>query len=73
MSTPLIEIDGLNVTFATRKGPVPALRGISLVLGTERLGIVGESGSGKSTLGRALMGLLPPTAQVTAKRFSYRA
>ena len=34
--------------------------------GRERLGIVGESGSGKSQTGRAIMGLTPPTAEVTA-------
>lgn len=71
MSAPLIEIDRLDVTFATRKGPVHALRGVSMTLGTERLGIVGESGSGKSTLGRALMGLLPAAARVTADRFRF--
>ncbi len=71
MSPPLIEIDRLDVTFATRKGPVHALRGVSMALGTERLGIVGESGSGKSTLGRALMGLLPAAARVTADRFRF--
>ncbi len=30
----------------------------------ERLGLVGESGCGKSTIGRAVMRLLPPTAQI---------
>ena len=31
----------------------------------ERVGLVGSSGSGKSMIARAMMGLLPATAQVT--------
>ena len=33
--------------------------------------IYGESGSGKTTMGRSLLGLLPRTAQVTARTMSY--
>jgi peptide/nickel transport system ATP-binding protein len=47
---------------------VPALRGVSFALGRERLGIVGESGSGKSTIGRAILGLLPHTATISARQ-----
>ena len=46
------------------------MRDVSFTLGRERLGIVGESGSGKSTTGRAILGLLPPNAQVTAEKLS---
>ena len=60
-----LEIEDLRVSFASRTGPVPALRGIDLSVDGGRLGIVGESGSGKSTMGRAIMGLLPATASVT--------
>jgi oligopeptide/dipeptide ABC transporter ATP-binding protein len=63
---PLLEVRDLNVTFHTRRGDVPAVRGVDLVV--ERagvLGIVGESGSGKSVSMLAVMGLLPPTATVT--------
>ena len=45
---PLLEVEDLHVTFHTPKGPVEAVRGVSFVLGREKLGIVGESGSGKS-------------------------
>ncbi len=71
MTAPRLQVDGLCVTFSTRTGPVSALRGVSFELGVERLGIVGESGSGKSTVGRAIMGLHPHTAQVTANRFRF--
>jgi peptide/nickel transport system ATP-binding protein len=44
------------------------VRDVSFTLGRERLGIVGESGSGKSTTGRAILGLVPSSARVTARR-----
>jgi len=66
IDTPLLQVENLRVSYQGRVGPVPAVRGISFALGRERLGIVGESGSGKSTIGRAILGLLPRTATVTA-------
>ncbi|WFP76324.1 ABC transporter ATP-binding protein [Mesorhizobium sp. WSM4906] len=67
----LLEVDDLRVTFPTRTGIVQAVRGVSFSLGRERLGIVGESGSGKSQTGRAIMGLTPPQAEVSAKKLSF--
>jgi peptide/nickel transport system ATP-binding protein len=65
---PLLTVEDLHVAYQGRRAPVPALRGVSFDLGRERLGIVGESGSGKSTIGRAVLGLLPASASVTAKQ-----
>ncbi len=62
----MLNIENLKVAFPTRSGFVDAVRGVSLTVGREKLGIVGESGSGKSTVGRAVMGLLPSQAMVTA-------
>ncbi|MER8475901.1 ABC transporter ATP-binding protein [Mesorhizobium sp. M1163] len=70
MST-LLEVDDLRVTFPTRIGLIEAVRGVSFSLGRERLGIVGESGSGKSQTGRAIMGVTPPQADVTAKTLAF--
>ena len=67
----MLTIENLRVTFPTRSGRADALRGVSLQVGRERLGIVGESGSGKSTLGRAILGLLPAAATVTADRLEF--
>ncbi len=67
MSEILLEVADLRVTYPGEGGDFAALRGIGFALGRERLGIVGESGSGKSTAGRAIMGLLPPSARVGAE------
>ena len=71
MSDTLLDVEDLRVTFPTRTGVVEAVRGVSFSLGRERLGIVGESGSGKSQTGRAIMGLTPPQAKVSATKLSF--
>ncbi|APF38436.1 ABC transporter ATP-binding protein [Chelatococcus daeguensis] len=67
----LLHVENLRVSFPTRSGMVEAVRGVSFTLGRERLGIVGESGSGKSQTGRAILGLTPPHAHVTAGRLVF--
>ena len=67
----LVEIDALRIAFPTPSGPVEAVRGVSLHLGAEKLGIVGESGSGKSLTARALLRLLPRQASVTAANLRF--
>src|SRR6516165_5533751 len=63
---PLIEINDLNVQFATLQGTVRAVEGLSYsVYPGEMVAIVGESGSGKSVSALAVMRLLPAgTARV---------
>ena len=64
--TSLLDVHGLTVAVDTPAGPIHPVRDVSLhVAEGETLAIVGESGSGKSLLGLAVMGLLPPVAQVT--------
>ena len=67
----MLTLENLRVSFPARAGRVDAVRGVSLAVGREKLGIVGESGSGKSTVGRAVMGLLPSAATVTADRLEF--
>ena len=67
----LVEIDDLRIRFPTPSGEVEAVRGVSLSMGREKLGIVGESGSGKSLTGRALLRILPPSARMTARRLAF--
>ena len=65
MTTPVLQIRDLKVTFTTPLGPLVAVRGIDLdVRAGEMLAVVGESGSGKSVSFLAAMGLLPKTATV---------
>ncbi len=71
-SEPMLVVDDLRVTFPNRDGgTTEAVRGVSFVLGRERLGIVGESGSGKSQTGRAILGLTAPEGRVTARRLEF--
>ncbi len=68
----LLEIRNLTVSFDTSKGPFKAVDGIDLNVSDGKvLAIVGESGSGKSVAMLAVMGLLPPTATVTADAMLY--
>jgi peptide/nickel transport system ATP-binding protein len=67
MAQPLLQVDGLTVTFPTSEGPLPVVRDFSLTMGREKIGIVGESGSGKSMTARAILGLVRTPGQVTAR------
>ncbi len=67
----LVEIDNLRIGFKTRTGFAPAVKGVSLRLGAEKLGIVGESGSGKSLTARALMKLLPRQTRIEADKLAF--
>ena len=67
----LVEIENLKIAFQTRTSRFEAVRGVSMKLGTEKLGIVGESGSGKSLTARALMKLLPSNADIRAGKLAF--
>ncbi|MDA5640542.1 MULTISPECIES: ABC transporter ATP-binding protein [Agrobacterium] len=67
----LVEIENLKIAFQTRTSRFEAVRGVSMKLGTEKLGIVGESGSGKSLTARALMKLLPSNADIRANKLAF--
>src|ERR1700712_3766536 len=71
MTDNLVEIEKLRIAFPREGGMSDAVRGVSLSLGREKLGIVGESGSGKSLTGRALLGVLPSYAKVSVDKMQF--
>ena len=73
MTASLLALRDLHVTFSTRRGPVEAVRGVTLSLDAgEMLGLVGESGSGKSVTGFAITRLLDPAGRITAGNIRFR-
>jgi peptide/nickel transport system ATP-binding protein len=64
----LLRFDDLSVTYRTDDGPLPAVRGVDLVVRAgEVVGIAGESGCGKSTLASTVLRLQPRDAEVTGR------
>jgi oligopeptide/dipeptide ABC transporter ATP-binding protein len=67
VTEPLLRVTDLRVEFPLGRGALCAVDGASFeVRPGEALGIVGESGSGKTMTLRALIGLLPRAARITA-------
>ncbi len=63
VARPLLEARHLTIGYGTGRTARRVIEDVSLTLARgEVIGIVGESGSGKTTLGRALLGLVKPTA-----------
>lgn len=72
MTTPLLEINDLVVSYQTAKGLVHAVNNVSLEVHPGQItAIVGESGSGKSTTAQAVIGLLADNAEVDSGRISF--
>lgn len=66
MTTPLLKIENLHVSFSIQGKILQAVRGINFEIGEgEAVGIVGESGSGKSAAVQALTRLSP--AKISGK------
>jgi peptide/nickel transport system ATP-binding protein len=74
MSSPLLEIKNLSISFSQEKSDFKAVDEISFDIRKGRSsGIIGESGSGKSVTALAIMGLLPqPPASIQAEKMIYR-
>ena len=66
MTEPLLEVSDLRVDFRHDGRLLRAVDGLTYSLSRgHTVAVIGESGSGKTVSSRAIMGLLPPTANVT--------
>ena len=64
----VLAVDDLHISYRTKAGPVPAVRGVSFRIERgEVLGLAGESGCGKSTIGLGLLRLLPHGTETTGQ------
>ncbi|SFG14025.1 ABC transporter ATP-binding protein [Sporolactobacillus nakayamae] len=74
MDETLLKVEGLQTSFFTDDGEVPAVDGIDFsVHEGEILGIVGESGCGKSVTSLSIMGLLPsPPGKIVGGHIYYK-
>ncbi len=69
----LLEVDRLQLAFASEDGPVHAVNGVSFHVDPgDVFAVVGESGSGKSATALSIMGLLPDNATVTGGSIRWR-
>jgi len=68
---PLVRVENLRVSFATRERTIDAVNGVNFTLDAgEVLCVLGESGSGKSVTLRAMMRLHPPARTVMSGKIS---
>ncbi|RPH51118.1 MAG: ABC transporter ATP-binding protein [Lysobacterales bacterium] len=64
-TTEYVHVEGVGMTFHTKRGPFVAIRDIDLsVQKGEFIALIGHSGCGKSTLLNLVAGLIQPTAGV---------
>jgi peptide/nickel transport system ATP-binding protein len=64
-NTELLKVDDLKIEYATRRGAVRAVDGVSFRLSdNETMGLIGESGCGKSTMVFALMRFVTPPGRI---------
>lgn len=64
-SETVLQVKNLQVSYEQNHQMIPILNNLSFELRKgEIVALLGESGSGKSTIGKALTGLLPPSAHI---------
>ena len=64
-AVPVLEVDGLHVSFFTEQGEWRVVRDVSFSVGPgETVALVGESGCGKSVTALAVLGLLEKTGRI---------
>ena len=73
MSTPILEVSSLNLSFTTYGRRAQVLHDVSLSVSKgERVALIGQSGSGKTVTMRAIIGTLPmPPANIESGSISF--
>jgi peptide/nickel transport system ATP-binding protein len=70
---PLLDVQDLSVQYATRRGVMRAVDGISFSLEAGRhIGLIGESGCGKTTAGRAILRVLPRNGAIAGGAINFQ-
>ncbi len=65
VSCPVLEVKDLAISYETRKGDIPAVRGVNFIIHPgETIGVVGESGCGKSTIAFGILDFLGSNGKV---------
>lgn len=73
MTTPILEIENLHLSFYTKVAEIPAVMDFSMkVMPGECMGLVGESGCGKSTVALAILRDLPGTGRIKSGKIRFR-
>lgn len=73
MTSPVLSIKDLHLSYGSGPGRVRAVRGINFDIHPgEVLGVVGESGCGKSTVAFAAIGYVAPGGQITNGEILYQ-
>jgi peptide/nickel transport system ATP-binding protein len=73
MTTPILEIENLHISFYAKIGEIPAVMDFSMtVMPGECMGLVGESGCGKSTVALAIMRDLPGIGKIKSGKIKFK-
>lgn len=70
--SPLLSVEDLVIHFHLYEGLARVINGVSLVIRRgESVALVGETGCGKSITAKAILGLLPPNAEIVSGRIMF--
>ncbi|WP_170007580.1 ABC transporter ATP-binding protein [Bacillus fonticola] len=66
-TSPLLEVDALEVRFRSEEGIVSSVNGVSFAIKEgETVAVVGESGCGKSVTSLSILGLIPDNGEISS-------